>query len=105
MHLLINGQKEKIMNILDETLAKIADEINEKRRRELFDFFYSYDNPIKNYINELRKSEIYKKGSKSKVWKMVALIPPEVDRFFSRIYGADYYKQKDFFDKFPEWKV
>lgn len=93
------------MSIIDDALIKIADNINKKRREELFNFFTSWDNPVKQYILRLKKSGVYKKGSKSKVWKKVASMPYEVDQFFTRVYGKDYYKEKDFFDRFPEWKV
>ena len=63
------------------------------------------NNDVKEYLARLRSSGVYKNGSKSKVWRKIASMPIEVDRFFTALYGRDYYKEKDFFKKFPEWLV
>ena len=39
-------------------------------------------------------------------WQKVATIPIEVDQWFVKMYGEDYYKDPDFFIKrHPEWRV
>jgi hypothetical protein len=91
--------------MFDEAIKKIADDINKKRRQELITHFLTWDSPVKQYVLEAKKQGIYDKGSKSKVWRKIASMPYEVDQFFTRVYGPDYYKDKHFFDKFPEWKV
>jgi hypothetical protein len=86
-----------------ETLGKIADHINAKRRHELATIMYS-DNVFKDWVIKQRKGGPQK--SKSKVWRKVATLPVVVDQFFQRVYGEDYYKDKDFFERYgSEWKV
>lgn len=85
--------------------VKIADKINAKRRAELFQMM-DKQNPMFKYLDELRRNRVFKEGSRDKVYRKIASMPLEVDLFFSRIYGADYYKDKDFFTKsHPEWAV
>jgi hypothetical protein len=90
--------------MFDEALRKIADEINKKRRQQLLTHFFT-NSLYKNTLTNIRKQGFFQKGSKSKVWRKIASLPPEVDEFFTRIYGEDYYKDKKFFDKYPEWKT
>jgi hypothetical protein len=86
-------------------LVKIADDINLKRKNELL-HFSSSNSEIRKYIQSLKNSHAYEKGSKSKVWRKVASMPDVVDKFFSDTYGKDYYKDKEFFTKHhPEWAV
>ena len=88
----------------DDAISKIVDEINKKRRQELIQI---YNNPkVWNYLRKVKEQNIFDGGSKSKVWKKVASLPLEVDLFFTRVYGEDYFKDPDFFEKYyPEWKV
>ncbi len=88
-----------------DAIAKIAEDINRKRRTELFSVFRS-SSEVQKYLATLKKSGAYKNGSRSKVWRKVASMPVEVDKFFSDVYGEDYYKDPDFFRKHaPEWMV
>lgn len=38
-------------------------------------------------------------------WVKIAHIPTVVDKWFTQMYGKDYYKEKGFFDKHPEWRT
>lgn len=90
------------MEDFTQSLAKVADSINKKRRQEILKV-YSNTNIFKQ-INQLRDEKTYSKGGKA--MRKVATIPMEVDIFFSRVYGPDYYKDPDFFTKkHAEWGV
>lgn len=92
------------MNEMTEAIQKVADSINKKRREELIETFNDRD--LLQELHRTRLSGEFDTGNKSKTMRKVASIPVEVDHFFQKIYGPDYYKDKDFFDKFaPEWKV
>lgn len=94
----------KSATTVDEAIRNVADSINKKRRQELIDIYNNSD--IFKELNRIKASNEFTKGSKSKVWRKVATIPVEVDLFFQKIYGEEYYKEKDFFTKFhPEWLV
>lgn len=89
----------------EEEIAKLAKKINEKRRFEIFSF-YNTRTDVSNYIKEAKTKGWFKKGSKSKVWQKIAVLPKIVDDYFVKTYGPDYFKDKDFFIKhFPEWRV
>lgn len=92
------------MDEMTNAIQKVADSINKKRREELIETFNDRD--LLQEIHRTRLSGTFDHGNKSKSMRKVASIPFEVDQFFQKIYGVDYYKDKDFFDKFaPEWKV
>lgn len=87
------------------SLIKIADNINKKRRNDLLQI-YASKNEFTDIIKQARESGKYEKGNKSKSMRKVAWVPLEVDEFFTKMYGKDYYKDKDFFKKYaPEWAV
>lgn len=87
-----------------EALGKVADAINEKRRREIFQIYENTS--VFKRLHELRQDGVFKNGAKSNNMRKVATIPFEVDLFFSKVYGDDYYKDPDFFTKrFTEWNV
>lgn len=88
-----------------ESLIKVADIVNAKRRKEVLKIYrnsYVFDQ-----IKNLRKSEVFDKGKeKGAKLKKIATVPVEVDAFFQKLYGVDYYKDPDFFTKaHPEWRV
>lgn len=88
-----------------ETIRKVAEDINKKRREELATLFFQ-DTRWSRYLKQIRESQQYKYGSKSKVWRKIASMPTEVDMFFTKVYGADYYKDKNFFKKYAkEWQT
>lgn len=90
------------MEDLTSALAKVADSINQKRRREIFNVYSNTE--LFRQINTIRTNETFKKGSKA--MRKLATIPMEVDLFFTRIYGPDYYKDPEFFvSKHTEWSV
>lgn len=67
---------------------------------------YSQDSLIWKTIRDVKAHNIYTKGNKSKSMRKIASLPEEVDVWFTHLYGADYYKDKDFFTKIaPEWSV
>ena len=94
------------MNInIDNIIKKISDGINKKRREEI-NTIYSSDNEFWKSIREAKNFDTYVRGNKSKSMRKIASMPAEVDLWFSRVYGADYYKDKDFFTKHhTEWLV
>lgn len=84
-------------------VGKIVQNINKKREKE----FIEANDPngiIRQYIEEQKYRADYKRTGKAG-WVKVASIPFIVDQFFIKHYGPDYYKEKDFFERFPEWKV
>jgi hypothetical protein len=88
---------------LKDSFIKVADKINQKRRQEIFDLYANKDGFL-SALKKIRDSERYRKGSKSKVWRLVASYPEVVHDFFRKVYGEDYYKDKDFFKKYGrEW--
>lgn len=90
---------------VQNTIGKIADKINAKRRAELLSLM-DFDNPVFKYLADLRMKQTFKDGSKDKTYRKIASLPYEVDIFFSRVYGSDYYKDPDFFTKkYQEWAV
>lgn len=88
----------------DEQVVKLADIVNRKRRQELISVI---DNTSTlKALNYIRQQQIYDKGNKSKSMRKIASIPLDVDRFFAKLYGEDYYQIPDFFTKVaPEWAV
>lgn len=91
-------------NIFAKSIRRIADQINEKRRREINNIYDSGE--MLRYLHELRQSEEYRRGSKSKTYKKTASMPAEIDRYFAKLYGEHYYKDESFFTKhYTEWAV
>lgn len=87
----------------NEAIRKIAENINKRRRAEIFKFFFE-NTDFSKYIQEVKKSGINKKRQGKAHWRKIASMPTEVDEFFQKIYGKNYYKDKDFFIKHaPEW--
>lgn len=90
---------------MDSVIQKIADSINKKRREEIMTI-YSSDNEFWKGIRQAKNYGTFQHGNRSKTMKKVASMPVEVDLFFERVYGKDYYKDKDFFTKHhSEWSV
>lgn len=95
------------VDITDETINKrnVIKKVNERlldnRLQELLSVYQDPAFLGQNY--EERKQGVNNKGSKSKVYRKIASLPIEIDHFFTRMYGADYYKDKKFFKQFPEW--
>jgi len=89
---------------LTKATKKVADSVNAKRRSEVFNLYQN--KPVFDYLSQLRRDGVYNKGNKSKSMKLLASIPIELDIFFSRVYGEDYFKDPDFFTKrYSEWNV
>jgi hypothetical protein len=93
------------MGLREDAIVKIADNINRKRRAELYNAL-APESQVKKYLQSIRAGKQFDKGSKSKVWRKIAEMPLAVDRFFTKLYGAEYYKDKYFFERYAkEWKV
>lgn len=89
---------------LDEKIAKIADKVNKKRRQELISIYNNTD--LFRTLKRIKDNKIFNKGNKSKTMRAIASYPVEVDMFFQKLYGDEYYKDPDFFTKhYPEWLV
>jgi len=62
----------------------------------------------KGVIQQSLRKEQYLAGHKrtgKAHWIKIATIPIEVDEWFTKMYGPDYFKDKDFFEHYKEWKV
>lgn len=93
-----------MMNDAQLAILKVAENINKKRRQELFDIYSNSD--LFNEIKRMKALGVFDQGSKSKVWRKIATLPLEVDAFFTKVFGPEYYKDPDFFKKHaPEWMV
>lgn len=89
----------------NEALREIADDINIKYRHTLLHYLNDTTEFTK-YIQDNKQAETFVKGNKTKTMHKVASMPTEVDEFFTRIYGENYYKDPKFFERIaPEWKV
>jgi hypothetical protein len=109
MSLYIFGMTEKHTPMDDvkftQQLVNLADRVNKKRREEIM-HIYSGNTAFTDYIRHSKLNKIFNKGNKSKTMRKIASMPIEVDHFFMKVYGKDYYKEKDFFTKYaPEWLV
>jgi len=82
---------------------KVIDTINKKRQRELIEA-NDPNGIIQKYIQDQKKNAGYKRTGKAG-WIKIASIPYEVDQWFVKMYGPEYFKDKSFFERFPEWKV
>jgi hypothetical protein len=85
-----------------EALGKIADSINQQRRQEVIKAFSS-NTPLKQYVDEAKSKGLHRKPKGAANYRLVASMPESVDKFFTDVYGENYYKDPDFFKKFPEW--
>jgi hypothetical protein len=87
-----------------QTIVKIAESINQKRRKEIFDIYLSDD--IKSWIENAQREGYFSKRTGKAGWRKIASIPVEVDTFLTRVYGEGYYKDKNFLKKMcKEWLV
>lgn len=86
-------------------MKKVIERVNNDRRKELFDALNGSE-ILREQLHYDRVHDTYKYGSRDKTWRKIATIPAEVDAFFCRLYGPDYYKDKDFFTKkYTEWNT
>lgn len=100
-----------ILEVLDTeskftaAIRKVADSINAQRKRELFQQFTLSSHEFIE-IQRLKYEGTYNKGNTSKSMRKIASLPAIVDEFFTKTYGRDYYKDKDFFKKhYNEWAL
>lgn len=89
----------------DASIRRLADEINEKRQLEI-NQIYAGKNDFDEYIGHAREHGTFEKGNKSRSMRKIATFPIEVDQFFTKVYGENYYKDPDFFKRYHnEWSV
>lgn len=92
-------------SIEDRALKKIVDSINRRRQRQIEDA-YDKGGLTQVVLTEDKRCHWDKNPVGKAGWQKVASIPMEVDRWFTEVYGADYYKDPEFFTKkHPEWRV
>jgi len=103
--------KEPLMIMLDNqsqlntSVRSLADKVNKKRQQEIFDI-YSKNTIFDAYVQKAKAYGTFEKGNKSKSMRKIATFPVELDAFFTKVYGENYYKDPDFFTKVhPEWLV
>ena len=85
-------------------ISNIADSINKKRRQELFNIYTNDE--VKDWITEQQKANWNSKRTGKAGWRKIASIPEEVDIFLTKVYGNDYYKDKNFLKKMcKEWMI
>ena len=87
----------------ERILKKAIQVNNQKQHYEMLNIL----NNKTGFMNELariRAEQTYRKSGKAT--RLVASVPEEVHTFFIKVFGQDYYKDKDFFTKrFSEWSV
>ncbi len=94
----LNDQEQK-------AVKKVIEAINHKRQRAITEA-YNPKGEIQTVLTEEKKNRWYQKPVGQAGWQKIASIPMEVDQWFTKMYGADYYKNPDFFTKmYPEWRV
>jgi len=88
-----------------KAVKKVVEAINRKRQRQI-EAAYDPNGDIQAKLLEEKKNRWYQKPVGKAGWQKIATIPAEVDHWFTKVYGPDYYKEKDFFTKrHPEWLV
>lgn len=93
------------MSTVDDAVRKLADNVNAKRQQEIYQI-YAGKNEFDEYIGKAREFGTFEKGNKSRSMRKIASFPVEVDLFFIKVYGENYYKDPNFFQKtHPEWRV
>lgn len=96
----------KIAENLDDALSNIIETIND--RNTLTQNIIVNNRMDDDYAlnKHVRDQGTYQKGDLRSGRRLIASLPTEVDRFFSKVYGREYYKDKQFFIKrHPEWRV
>jgi len=84
--------------------VKIADEINFQRRQEIASIYTSPE--IVGWVNEMKKNNWDSKRHGKAGWRRIASIPVVVDNFLTKVYGENYYKNKNFLKKMcKEWLI
>lgn len=85
-----------------QSVNRIVDALNRKRQAE---FAQAMDprGEVRKWVEEQRKAKFKRTGKAG--WVKIASVPLVVDQFFVKLYGNEYYKDKDFFEHYPEWKV
>lgn len=85
----------------------LSDVVNRINRRRYIDLVVSLDNEHSEYnqlMEQVRAEEISQKAFKAgSEYRLLAMITPEQDAEFTRRFGRNYYKDKEFFTKrFPQ---
>lgn len=89
----------------NDAIVAIAEKVNKTRRAEALSSLISGAGLWEEFAR-YKMENTFTKGNKSKTMRKIAALPVEVDLFFSKVYGEDYYKDKSFFkNHYPEWLV
>lgn len=92
-------------DIVQKAIDKVVDDMNKKRKATI-DWMYDDKDVVQKWMREQKKDRWNSTPQGKAGWKKIATIPMEVDKIFTKMYGADYFKDKDFFEKIaPEWKI
>ena len=90
----------------DAKLKSLVDSLNAKHYVDIVD---SLDNPLSSYnqqMDELRARQVSQSawtGNNKKGMRLLAVLTPEQDHAFSRVYGANYHRDPNFFKReFPQ---
>ena len=90
---------------VQKAVKKVVEAINRKRQKQIEEA-YDPQGVVQAHLTEEKRSRWYQNPVGKAGWQKVATIPVEVDRWFVKMYGEDYYKDPDFFRKHaPEWMV
>lgn len=88
---------------VDRAIKKAHKILNDKYTSDMISILNDKTGFLDN-LNREREQQVYKKSGKA--MRKVASLPMEVDAFFIKVYGPDYYKDPDFFTKhYTEWSV
>jgi len=92
----------RLTNEEHQAVTKIVTALNRKRQAE---YAQALDpqGEVKKWVEKQRQAKFKRTGKAG--WVKIASVPLIVDQFFVKIYGDEYYKEKDFFEHYPEWKV
>lgn len=92
------------MDIEQQAIDKLVNSINQKRDKEL-NAALAEESQVKRWIEDQRRNNPSKRAGEAN-WIKIAHVPFVVDQWFTKMYGKDYYKDKDFFTKYyREWMV
>lgn len=88
-----------------KAVKKVVEAINRKRQKQIEDA-YDPQGIVQTQLTEEKRTRWYQAPVGKAGWQKIATIPIEVDQWFVKMYGEDYYKDPDFFTKrHPEWRV
>lgn len=94
-----------MQDMVQKALDKVVSDMNKKRKATI-EWMYDDKEAVQKWMNGQKKEMWNSKPKGQAGWKHIAFIPTEIDNIFTKMYGADYFKDKDFFERIaPEWKI